>query len=870
LKLTSQDVSEVIQKRLLMKNDTGVALLEQTYAQQSNNFKTQFDFADGSATYRNFQDKEHFIRSYPFIPYQFSLFQTAIQRLSQHNAFEGKHSSVGERSMLGVFQQVAIEIGERPVGELATFDLMYEGIRSTLKSGIQSSILMAERQLDDGSADKQFTVRLLKALFLVKYVKEFKATVRNLCVLMMGSFEEDISRLGSRVQEALNLLEQQTYIQRNGDLHEYLTDEEKDIEEEIKSTEVEHSVVVKALETLVFDGVIKDRKIRYSDSKQDYIFSRKLDSRYCGKEHELAINVLTHFNDSPEDDVKMQSLGLDELRVLLPPDVRLMNDLSMYVRTEKYRQQNTSLAQQETTQRILADKAFQNAERYREIQSRIKTLLGRAKLFISGSELEVGGEDAQNRIVTGFHQLISQVYANLRMLRDVVYTEDDIGKYLDHSQEGLFGSDVTMLAEAEQEVLAVIQSNQRGGVRTTLKALVERFERKPYGWYYAAILCTVAKLCARGKVEVRADGNLLEEEALKRALRNSRDHGNVLLDPQIDFAPSQVRWLKEFYEDFFDGPPEAGEAKVVGQKTGAAFKELRESLSLIVAQAAQYPFLNALMPVIEKIRALSGKPYTWYLTELTQQADDLLEMKEQVIDPIRKFMSGAQKGIYDEALAFKQEQRANASYIAGDEWVQMEAVLVDAQCFKGGRMQQLKGLVGALNASVRDKTEAEIADAKADVAVLKGRLCNMPEFSAISAEQQMQLNKVFDDFEGGLAQQNLIAVINDKLRRFKETDYPQQLSRMTAWAKPKPPLISRLEPSDEIDVEPKPLDYKAATDTKTKVTVSDQTIEFISYQSVSVDFDKAWLADETDVDGYLAAMRKALLIEIQRGKRIQI
>ena len=124
--------------------------------------------------------------------------------------------------MLGVFQEVAIAISDRPVGELATFDLMYQGIRSTLKSGIQSSILMAERQLADGSEDKDFAIRLLKTLFLVKYVKEFKATVRNLCVLMTGSFEADISRLGDRIQEALSLLEQQTYIQRNGDLYEYL------------------------------------------------------------------------------------------------------------------------------------------------------------------------------------------------------------------------------------------------------------------------------------------------------------------------------------------------------------------------------------------------------------------------------------------------------------------------------------------------------------------------------------------------------------------------------------------------------------------------------------------------------------------------
>jgi hypothetical protein len=39
---------------------------------------------------------------------------------------------------------------------------------------------------------------------------------------------------------------------------------------------------------------------------------------------------------------------------------------------------------------------------------------------------------------------------------------------------------------------------------------------------------------------------------------------------------------------------------------------------------------------------------------------------------------------------------------------------------------------------------------------------------------------------------------------------------------------------------------------------------------VKVPFEKAWLADETDVDRYLQSMREALLEEIRKGRRIQI
>ena len=859
MKLTSADVAEVIQKRLLMKTEEGVRLLSDIYHAQSNNFKTLFDFADGSQTYRNYQDREHFIHSYPFIPYQFALFQSAIQNLSQHSAFEGKHSSVGERSMLGVFQQVAIQIGDHEIGQLATFDLMFEGIRTALKSNIQRAIIQAENHLDG-----PFAIRLLKTLFLVKYVKEFKPTLRNLCVLMLDGFNQDLPALRKRVEEALSLLEQQTYVQRNGELYEYLTDEEKDVEQEIKNTEVESSDVAAELEKIVFDHVIKQRKIRYDENGQDYPFSRKLDDRLHGREYELAIHVISPFHENAESEsiLRMQSMGRDELLVLMPADERLVRDILMYKRTEKYIRQNISITQQEAVKRILTDKGFQNRERYAELQQRVQSLMGKAKLFVAGADIEIGSEDAQTRVLRGFHELISRAYPNLRMLRGITYTENDIAKCLKHSQQGLFGNDATSLAESEQELLAFIQSNNRGGVRTTLKNLLEKFERKPYGWYYAAVLCTLANLCARGKVEVRTDGNQLEEDELERALRNTHGHGNVVLEPQVEFTASQVRALKEFFEDFFDAPPRASEAKALGKETGTALQDLMHQLNPLAAQAGQYPFLNALTPVLEKIKELTGKPYTWYLTELTRQEDALLDMKERVIDPVRKFMSGPQKGIFDNARKFVQTQEPNFAYIEGDETAQVVASLTDLECFKGNRMQQVKTQVETLQEKVTAQIEAEIANAKETVAALKGRLCGMAEFSALNGDQQEQVTRPFNEFDAAIERQKLIAVIRDTLRRFEESDYQRLLSQMTSWAQPAPAP------------EPAPEPGKTATpDAGTKPTPPakpEPRIEYVPSRSVKVSFNKAWLADETDVERYLESMREALLDEIRKGKRIQI
>ncbi|WP_245513828.1 BREX system P-loop protein BrxC [Antarcticimicrobium luteum] len=313
--LNSADVAEVIQRRLLSKTDEGQVRLGNLHDREENNLKTLFDFTDGSIKLKNFDGRAHFVSSYPFPPYQYMLFQMAITSLSQHNAFEGKHSSVGERSMLGVFQEVAKKMADQPVGGLATFDLMFEGIRTALKSAVQQSIQIAEKEIQDIDP---FAVRVLKALFLVKYVKEFKPTVRNIGVLLLSEFDTDQIKQRRKIEEALSFLERNTLIQRNGEVYEFLTNEEKDVEAEIKALDVDPSELSKEMETLAFDTILRHRKIKHLTTGNEYSFSRKLDDHLLGREHELSINLISPFNDdvaSPEA-VRMRNVSREELAVV--------------------------------------------------------------------------------------------------------------------------------------------------------------------------------------------------------------------------------------------------------------------------------------------------------------------------------------------------------------------------------------------------------------------------------------------------------------------------------------------------------------------------------------------------------------------------
>jgi len=126
----------------------------------------------------------------------------------------------------------------------------------------------------------------------------------------------------------------------------------------------------------------------------------------------------------------------------------------------------------------------------------------------------------------------------------------------------------------------------------------------------------------------------------------------------------------------------------------------------------------------------------------------------------------------------------------------------------------------------------------------------MDEFRKLTAEQQNSYLQKLDDFLNALRSQTLMAVISDNLRRFRESDYTVILTEVTSLAAPK--------------IEPTTTSNGGAS------KVAEPKVEYTNSKSLNIDYAKAWLADEDEVDSYLEKYKEALLKEIKSGKRVQI
>lgn len=847
--LTSANADEVIQKRLLSKKQEAMPALEKLYEREGNNLKTLFRFGGGSRTYKSFSDERHFVNCYPFLPYQFELFHAASTGLSRQRAFTGRHKSVGERSMLDVFRQVAIQHSADEVETLMSFDSMFAGLQPTIRSQFRNGITTAENNLGD-----PFALRVLKALFLVKYIKEFKATTQNIAALLVTNMQHDLPAHEKKVQEALNRLEQESYVQRTEDAYEYLTDEEKDIEEAIKSVELDDLAISDLLARMIFDEVLADSRIRYEVNKQDYPFSKMLDGRLKGQEQSLGIQVISPLHEAYEqqDALAAQTMGKAELLFIMAEDKRLIQDLRLFLQTSKYTQRENKSTLPDSRKRILMEKQIQNNQRRQHIAKRVELCLERSACFLNGNALDLNPTKAKVRMRTAFQQLVPYAYSRLSELK-TTYREEDIRATVLQRHDDLFAGDEAALSPPEQEVLTRLRRNKTRAERTPIRKMLDDLQGRPYGWPQTAILVLLARLYKRGMIELRRDNMLLEDKDVLESLSNNRQYKQTYLSEVESVDPAKLRALRDFYQDFFHEACPEQEAKAAAlalrERLATTAKALKEHLR----NTSNYPFLKALTPIQQRVEELQGKSYEFFLKELSSFEDELLDAREDLLDPIEQFMSGDQRKIYDELRQFLQKGETNLSYLPDVEVMPLREALEDEQPYRGGRMQQAKKDLDAAKNQLLKLIEAEQQTAQERLQERIDQLKSDTDFEKISDHQQQQVIQPLEELANRIAASRNIPQIRDLINREADKKYRDGLGKMVIWAKPKP--------------EPKPL---TGGDKHMPPKDPEPTFRMINPISLRVKFHKNYLQSEADVEAYLEALKKRYLEVIEKGDRISL
>lgn len=389
LSLSSSNTDEVIQKRLLRKTPEAEAQLNAIFNKMGDVLKNQLSFDRSGPTLKNFDGPDSFVKNYPFAPYHFQLVQKVFEEIRKVGA-TGAHLAYGERSMLDAFQMAANAIAGQPVGALIPMHRFYSSVEGFLDTAVKRTIDQAK----DNTTLDDFDVQMLRTLFMIRYVDLVKGTLDNLVTLSIAQIDEDKLSLRKRIDDSLQRLEKESLITRNGDIFQFLTNEERDITRKIKSTEIASSDENKTLSELIYKDLLRDKnKFRYNVNKMDYSISRYLDGHTLDNrlESDLKVEVISPLDADYTfySDAQCISKSAEGYAIIkIDDDKSFYTELRTYLKTDKFIRLNNDGSQADIT-RILADRGRENQERKKRLRAALEDMLLQAQVYALGQYLKL-------------------------------------------------------------------------------------------------------------------------------------------------------------------------------------------------------------------------------------------------------------------------------------------------------------------------------------------------------------------------------------------------------------------------------------------------------------------------------------------------
>ena len=681
LSLSSANVDEVIKKRILEKKETPAQTLRLLYGQKATIIKNLITFNDGVEK-KLYADENDFACVYPFVPYQFNLLASVLTSIRTHGA-SGKHLSEGERSMLAMFKESAMEYKECEVGTIMPFHAFYDALENFLDHSHRGVIIRAYENdmINPEHKEKVFAVDVLKVLFMIKYVdKVVVANIDNITSLMAKGIDDDRIALKGKVEDALKVLMRQNLVQKNGDIYLFLTDEEQEINREIESQSVEMAEIINKVSEMIYEDIFTDKKYKYPafNGRYSFNFNQIVDDRpYKPTQNfDVGVRILTPASDYGTDETTLRMVSGQgrEVLVVLPDDRAFMDEIQRYLKIEKYLRLNTSSALSKY-ESIKEAKRLEMRERNANAKLFLTESLKDAVIYVNGDRAQINVKEVSARINEALGRLVKTVYHKLDYI-DAAMGEDEIRKLLKTSNQitlNLEGGTEPNI-HALDDVLQYVAGNSRMHVKTSMKSIKDRFMKAPYGFVEDDVQWLVAKLFKRGELSFSVNGASVtmmnkDVEEIINYITKKAFVEKLMMEERVRVQDKDKKVVRDILKELFHtSSPSDDEDAVMDYFISFANKLITE-LRVMKKDydRAKYPGLKV---IEEGIRIMSDivqiqSPVEFFQT-VSKKQDDLFDFAEDY-EPIKAFFTGEQKGIFDKSLLYLEKYDDSKTYIVDAE-----------------------------------------------------------------------------------------------------------------------------------------------------------------------------------------------------------
>ena len=685
LSLSSSNVDEVIRKRILDKKSTAEQTLNLLYDEKATIIKNLIIFNDG-AEKKLYSDRNNFSAVYPFVPYQFNLLGNVLTSIRTHGA-SGKHLAEGERSMLAMFKESAMKVMQDEPGVIVSFNMFYDALEQFIDHSHKGVISHAldNDYLNPSREKESFDVNVLKTLFMIKYVKEITANIENITSLMVSSIDADRIELTKKVEEALKHLVRQTLIQKNGDIYIFLTDEEQEINREIENQNVEIPEIISKVSELIFDGIYEEKKYRYPSFNGRYAFgfNQIVDDRPYKNNQNFDINlkILTPNCDMSIDETTLRMMSGQEKSIIvaLPEDSAFIDEIRSAKKIEKYLRSNAEKVITKFAQ-IKEAKTIEMNDRNANARLFLEESLKQADIYVNGNKSQIASKDIGSRINEALGKLVSTVYHKLSYI-NAAMGEANIRQLLKNNNQIQFKLDDEKNCNslALNDVLSFINSNAARHSKTSMKSIIERFTKAPYGFIEDDVQWLVAKLFKDHKIELSINNEAItpltkSEDEIIRFLTRREFAEKLLSDIKEVIDVRHKKVVLEIMKELFNVTPISDDDDAIAKSFQQYCTNLKNDLEKLEIRYQNRPLYPGKL-VLSKgktlmLNALNIKFSNEFYKYIFEKSDNYLDFAEDY-EPLKSFFSGEQVVIFDKAIKLMKIYDESKTFIVNQELEQI-------------------------------------------------------------------------------------------------------------------------------------------------------------------------------------------------------
>ena len=733
LSLSSSSVDEVIKKRILAKTETAEQMLLMSYGKNSAVLKNLFTFNDAVLDLKGYSGEYDFVETYPFVPYQFRLMQNVLAQIRKHGN-SGKHLSGGERSMLSGFQEAAQAIENKDENALVPFSLFYNTVHTFLESAIRRVIDRCQTAADSHDGIEQYDVSILKLLYLIRYVDDIKANVDNITTLMVEDIRADKINMRKDIQASLDRLVSQNYIARNGDTYTFLTDDEQDIERDIRNTPVDSATIVQSISQIIFGDLFISKKFKYG--KYDFPYDQIIDETTIGQlTGAVRLRILTVASDlyNAGDQMLLMRSNVDNEAILrLSDKYPYFDDLENAAKIRKYVKSRNVTQLPEAIQHIIRGKQQQASAYEKTAKEHISAAILEANVYVSGETNTIKTSSVKDKIETALSSLVESVYSKLGYIKQNFDNDNELLQILSNQnkQMTISGGVAVYNPEAVDEVEQFLELQGMKMLPTSMGDIQRRFSAIPYGWREIDIAAVVCSLISIQKVALQYSGSMIQptDKHIPDYLRRKTEIDKTLVARRTAISDSLMKKSREFLKEYFNTMDLPSDEDGLISYVLDSFTAERDKLqSLLDNQYASgtYPDKAVVENGVKLCTDLLSqkKDNTALLTKMVAMEDEFLDLSEDMADVFAFFKN--QKTIFDSAATLLYTLSVESEYLQAEQeatraLAQIKNILAMQKPYKNitdlpTLMQQVQMVYGQLLDLKKQDVYAEIQGAMGEI-----------------------------------------------------------------------------------------------------------------------------------------------------------